>query len=112
MIITDLDRPLTAEEARKIAMNNREDSADRCLFREIMQAIREVSSWGSTRYVMLPAVKERMPTDHVCRILLSMGYKVSVKRSYKWDSEGKEYTDKPDIDSSGREQFYAEITWG
>lgn len=112
MIITDLDLPLTAEDARKIAMNNREDSVDRIRFREIMHGIRECSSWGSTRHYIYPSVKERMPSEHVCEILRSMGYKVSINRSYQWDSEKKERSDKPDVDSNGREQFFAEITWG
>lgn len=112
MIITEFDKPLTAEDARKIALNNKEESVDRIRFREIMQSIRECASWGSTRYISMPATKDQSPSEHVQALLVSFGYKVTVKRAYQWDNEKKEYSDKPWLSFNGREQFVTEITWG
>jgi hypothetical protein len=112
MILTQFDKPLTAEEARKISLSNREESTDRIRFREIMHGIRESASWGHTRYFMYAAVIDRMPSDHVQAILKSMGYNVVVKRAYLWDEKEKKWSDKPYLSHDGREQFVAEITWG
>jgi hypothetical protein len=112
MIITDLDTPLTAEDARKISINNREDSVDRSCFRLLMQNIKYSASFGHTRFQTSPQTKERGPSEHVCDALRSMGYKVTIKRAYRYDSDKKEWSDKPLLDYQGREQFFAEITWG
>lgn len=112
MIITEHDKPLTAEEARKISNNNKEESIDRIRFREIMHGIRESASWGQTRHFMYAAPKDRMPSEYVQDILRSFGYKVSVKRAYLWDEQKKDWSDKPYLSPDGREQFVAEITWG
>ena len=112
MIITQFDHPTTAEEARQISLANKEDSLDRTQFREIMQWIRHSSSIGHTRYQSQPANKDRTPSEHLCMVLRSMGYKVTTKRAYQWDNDKKDWSDKPYIDHVGREQFFVEITWG
>lgn len=112
MIITEFDAPLTAEDARKISLSNREDSSDRIKFRDIMSGIRHAASVGYTRYFMYAAVIEVMPSEHVQHILKSMGYNVVIKRAYEWDEKEKKWSDKPLLSYDKREQFVAEITWG
>lgn len=112
MIITQFDHPTTAEEARQISLANKEDSRDREMFRAVMGSIRYCASVGHTRYQTLTANADLTPSEHVCSILRSMGYKVTVKRAYLYDEKKKDWSDKPWLDSNGREQFFAEITWG
>ncbi len=112
MIITQFDHPTTAEEARQISLANKEDSRDRSNFRQLMSQIRESASMGYTRYQSMPANKDFSPSEHVCEVLRSMGYKVSVKRAYLYDDKKKDWSDKPWLDHAGREQFFVEVTWG
>lgn len=113
MIITEFDAPLAAEDARKISMNNRDDSDDRFRFRDIMTGIKQSASFGYTRFVTMYRPKAFHPSEHVQNALRSMGYNVVEKRPYKWDEEKKTWSsDKPLLDSDGREQFFLEITWG
>lgn len=112
MIITEFDKPLTAEDARKIAINNKDDSLDRSAFRTTMEQIRHASSYGSTRLITYPANSDMVPGEAVQNALRSFGYRVVQKRAYQWDSLKKSYSDRPELDSSGREQFFLEITWG
>lgn len=112
MIITEFDLPLTAEDARKIALHNRDDSIDRSRFRELMAYIRQCASVGYTRYVSFPQTRSLVASEHVQNALRSMGYKVTEKRAYKWDKEANDWSDRPQLDHSGRETFFLEITWG
>ena len=112
MIITQFDHPTTAEEARQISLANKEDSSDRSRFRYLMGQIREIASMGHTRFQSTPSNKDFTPSEHVCEILRSMGYKVTIKRAYQWDEQKKNWSDRPWLDHSGREQFFVEITWG
>ena len=112
MIITQFDHPTTAEEARQISLANKEDSRDRACFREIMKSIRFTASVGYTRYQTCANTSDYGPSEHVCNVLRSMGYKVTVKRAYQYDEKKKDWSDKPLLNFAGREQFFAEITWG
>lgn len=112
MIITQFDNPTTAEEARQISLANKEDSLDRILFREIMEHIRHSASLGYTRLQTVITNADRTPSAHLCDVLRSMGYRVSIKRAYLWDDKKNGWSDRPWLDASGREQFFAEITWG
>lgn len=112
MIITEFDSPLTAEEARGISLANKDDSTDRFRFRDLMFQVRYAASFGETRYQSLPMNRDLNPTEHVCNAFRSMGYKVTMKRAYKWDEAAKNWSDKPMVDNNGREQFFVEITWG
>ncbi len=112
MIITEFDAPLTAEDARKISLSNREDSSDRLRFRDCMTGIRHAASVGYTRYVTMYANRDFHPSEHVQNVLRSMGYKVVEKRAYQYDEKKKDWSDKPLLDFNGREQFFLEITWG
>lgn len=115
MIITDLDRPLTAEDARKISLNNRDDSVDRYYFRDLMSSILLDASFGRTRHTtaMSPRCRINMYSKNVQDALRSMGYKVVEKRVMEYDEEKKDFsTDRPKLDHGGREQFFLEITWG
>lgn len=113
MIITEFDSPLTAEDARKIAINNRDDSADRIKFRYLMSCIRESASLGCTRFVSMPEARSMIASEHVQKALRSMGYKITEKRAYQWDEKNKDWSlEKPALDFAGRETFFLEITWG
>jgi len=118
MIITEFDCPLTAEDARKISLNNREDSKDRSKFREIMTQIKEAASHGHTRLLTTHSTKAignlygDHPSDHVQNVLRSFGFKVIEKRAYEWNSDYKTYSDKPLLNFEKRETFFLEITWG
>jgi hypothetical protein len=117
MIITEFDGPLTAEDARKIAINNRDDSVDRSQFRSLMNAIRDAASRGYTRHVTQPKPKDKgyfdHPTEFVQNALRSFGFKVVEKRAYLWDSVTRDYSNnKPFLSNDGRDQFFLEITWG
>ncbi len=113
MIITEFDGPLTAEDARKISINNRDDSVDRTRFRGIMECIKQAASYGHTRLITQEQPKFYSPSEFVQKALRSLGYRVVEKRAYKWDEEKKDWsTEKPYLDSMGREQFFLEITWG
>jgi len=112
MIITQFDHPTSAEEARQISLANKEDSTDRRCFRELMQSIRHTASVGYTRFQSRPETNDGIPSEHLCQILRSMGYRVNIKRAYKWDEKTKNWSDKPWLDFEGREQFFVEITWG
>lgn len=112
MIITKFDLPTTAEEARQISLSNKDDSQDRTNFRMLMTNIRHSASFGYTRYQTMIANADRTPSEHVCNALRSMGYKVFIKRAYKYDDKKKDWSDKPWLDHDGREQFFTEITWG
>lgn len=112
MVITELDKPLTAEDARKISLNNKDDSADRMHFRHLMVSIKEQASFGHTRYISSSAIKDFIPSERVQNHLRNLGYKVTQKRAYIWDSNEKKYSDRPSLNQEGREQFFLEITWG
>lgn len=112
MIITDLDSPLTAEDARKVSLANRDDSDDRRMFRTIMQRIHCAASFGYTRYQSVPMTADQNPSQHVVAALTSMGYRVIVKKAYKWDDDMGKWSDKPLLGPSGRELSFFEITWG
>lgn len=112
MIITQFDHPTTAEEARQISLANKEDSKDRHEFRNLMNNILCSASFGSTRYQTMPRNSDFMPSEHVCKVLRSMGYAVTHKRAYLWDQNTGKWSDKPWLDTSGREQYLTEITWG
>ena len=112
MIITQFDNPITAEEARQISLTNKDDSVDRYRLRSLMEEIRSAASFGYTRYQGFPKNKDLMPSERVCDALRSMGYKVTVKRAYHWDDDKKDWSDRPQLDQFGREQFFIEITWG
>jgi hypothetical protein len=112
MIITEHDKPLTAEDARKISINNRDDSLDRTRFRELMGSIKEYASYGYTRHITTPKIRDLHPGEQVQNVLRSFGYRVIEKRAYEWDSEKKEYSDRPLLSHDKREQFFLEITWG
>lgn len=112
MIITQFDQPTTAEEARQISLANKEDSRDRQQFRDFMTMIRINASVGYTRYQTSPNIIDYTPSEHVCIVLRSMGYKITVKRAYQYDDKKKDWSDKPLLSHDGREQFFTEITWG
>lgn len=115
MIITDLDKPLTAEEARYIALNNKDDSKDRNDFRNLMKVIRNYASFGHTRYSTAPFEKprENFYSETVQNALRSVGFRVIEKRSVHWDEEKQDWDqNKPRLDAQGREQFFIEIYWG
>lgn len=115
MIITQLDTPITAEEARQVSLANKDDSEDRYNFRDLMQNIRYQASFGYTRYTtaLNPKPRSRIPSKNVQDALRSMGYKVIEKRAMEWDDEKKGFSDeKPKLDHAKRETFFLEITWG
>lgn len=115
MIITEFDAPLAAEDARKISLNNRDDSVDRSHFRELMAKIKYGASFGHTRLSTsgCPQCREYFYSENVQNALRALGYRVIEKRAYAWDSEAKDFSkSKPHLDHSGRETFFLEITWG
>lgn len=112
MIITQFDTPTTAEEARRISLANKEDSEDRRMFRTIMQRIMMQASFGHTRYKSPPMTKDQNPSEHVCEVLQSLGYKTTIKRAYQFDEETGDWSDRPLLGPSGRELSFFEITWG
>lgn len=113
MIINEFENPLTAEDARKISINNRDDSRDRTDFRYLMASIRDAASVGHTRFVTIQRSKYLTPSEQVQKALSSFGYRVVEKRAYQWDNEANKWSDsKPALDSVGNEQFFLEITWG
>jgi hypothetical protein len=113
MIITEFDKPLTAEDARKISINNRDDSIDRGNFRDIMSQIQYASSIGHTRLITSQKCRSLAPSEMVQKTIRSFGFRVIEKRAYKWDEKIKDYsTEHPLLDFDGREQFFLEITWG
>lgn len=112
MIITDLDKPITADEARQIALRNKEDSLERNLFREIMEGIRERASWGMTRYVSRKIVRI-YNIEQITQAIQSVGFRVVVKRAMSWDEINKKFfEDRPELNCDGREQFFIEVYWG
>jgi len=113
MIITEFDNPLTAEDARKIALNNRDDSTDRIRLRELMEQIKKSASYGYTRTITSPKSRDFHPSELVQKTLRSFGFKVLEKRAYQWDKERQDWSkEKPALDFEGKEQFFLEITWG
>lgn len=113
MIINEFDCPLTAEDARKIAINNRDDSEERQQFRSIMMVIRDAASKGYTRHITWPKPRGwDLPNEKVQDALRSFGYRVVEKRAYEWDDKKKAYSDRPMLSYDKREQFFLEITWG
>ncbi len=115
MTITDLDKVITAEDARKISLNNKDDSLDRKVFRDLMDNIQEQASWGYTRYTTAPwpTLKENIANDIVLAALQKLGFKVQVKRAMKWNEEKKEFfSDRPSLNSEGRETYFIEVMWG
>ena len=115
MIITELDKPLTAEEARYIALNNKDDSKDRGDFRKLMEHIRDHASFGHTRYSSqsFPKCREYFYSQNSLEALKKVGFRVIEKRAMHWDNDTNDWsTDKPALDHFGREQFFVEIYWG
>jgi hypothetical protein len=119
MIITEFDGPLTAEDARKISINNREDSEDRVRFRALMADIKHSASFGYTRLCTSPECKNlspaqwgRHPSEHVQNALRSFGFRVVEKKAYEYDAKLHGYCDRPMLNPDKREQFFLEITWG
>lgn len=103
-----------AEDALKISINNRDDSDDRVQFRYLMESIKSAASLGRTRFITDPNVKKEgwHFSGKVQDALRSFGYRVVEKRAYKFDTATMSYSDKPDVNAEGREQFFLEITWG
>lgn len=115
MIISEHDKPLTAEDARKISLTNRDDSVDRYHFRELMEQIKHQASFGHTRYstALTPRARSHMYSQTVQDALRSMGYRVIEKRAMEWDEESHTFSsEKPILDACKRETFFLEITWG
>lgn len=75
-LVTDLDKPITAQEALNLSNKNKDDSIPRVQFREAMKAIRESSSWGNKiAHIFYGSLKWE---DSVLNSLFKLGYEVKV----------------------------------
>lgn len=85
ILVTEADQPITAAEARRIALANKDESIGRSLFRDVMTQIRHYMTFGSeSTYIELKPFQAGCVVQ-VVEMLTELGFRVDINDKEFWD---------------------------